>query len=68
MIETLLVAGLSGLVMGAFMLGGMRRDMKTLRAAMHTLHARMDALVIALAKRHVVDAGAVAHLARVNPR
>jgi hypothetical protein len=74
-IETLLVAGLSGLVLGALMLGMLRAEMrgqkdanKQLRAGMNTMHARFDGLVLALAKSGLIDAGAAAHLARSEPR
>lgn len=68
MIESLLVAGLTGLVLGALMLGLLRGEMKGLRAAINTMHARFDGLVLALAKNGLIDAGAVAHLARAIPR
>ena len=64
----MLVAGLSGLVIGALLLGTLRGEMKSLRAACNTLHARFDGLVLALAKNGLIDAGACAHLARATPR
>lgn len=68
MIETLVVAIGSGLVAGALLLGALCAQVKTMKAAIHAMHARFDTLVIALAKNGMIDAGAVAHLARAVPR
>jgi hypothetical protein len=65
-IESLLLAGLTGLVVGALMLGTMRGEQKASRGVNRALHARVDGLILALAQHGLIDAGAVAHLARAS--
>lgn len=75
MIEELLVAGFGAIVCGALMLGVLRSDSKAhgqaiekQGAAIRALHARFDAIVIALARHNVIDSGAMMHIARRQPR
>lgn len=68
MTETLIVAGFTALVIGALMLGALGVQMKHNTGAIRAMHARLDALVIALAEHGIVSPGALAHLARRKPR
>lgn len=68
MIESLLIAGLTGLVAGALMLGKMHGEVRASTRAIKALHARFDGLMLALSRFGVVPTGATAHLARARAR
>lgn len=68
MIESLLVAGFTAIVVGAFMLGSVglvvRRDSQAIKA----LHSRFDDLVLALIRAGIVNAEMLARPPRTAPR
>lgn len=75
MLEMLLVAGLSGLVIGALMLGkiisqqsAFTRQQKALGNSIKALHARFDVLVLAFSGKGLIDAGIMADLMRHESR
>ncbi len=68
MTETLLAAGFSGMVLGAFMMGVFGTRLARNTAAIEAMHGRFDGLIYALAHRGVIDINAMLHLSRREPR
>lgn len=71
MIESLIIAGLAGLVVGALMLGTLRAEVKGLRAeaaldrqAVSAVHARLDAFAAALTATGAIKRGAKEEISR----
>lgn len=60
----ILLALISGAGAGGVAWGVMQADVRWLKKSVAALHARVDALFIALAQGGHIDAGAAAHLAR----
>lgn len=68
MIEQLIVAGFTGLVIGAFMLGTIGIGQRANSKAIDALHARFDDLVLALIRAGVVDVSMLTRPPRLQPR
>ena len=64
MIETLVVSGLAGLVVGALMIGTLRGEMKLNTAAISAVHARLDAFATALNTGGAIKRGAREDISR----
>ena len=64
MIEPLLVAGLTGLVAGALMIGMLRGEVRLNTAAIAAVHARLDAFATALNSAGTIKRGAREDISR----
>lgn len=68
MIEQIIFSVVSGLIAGAVAWGALSQQVHTLTAEVAALHARVDALMLALARFGMIDEGAASHLTRGTSR
>ncbi len=66
--ESIIIALVTGALTGGIAWGAMRADMRHLRESVQALHARVDALTIALAHDGLIVQDAVNHLSRARER